>query len=531
MQSKTAKRRPNFLFIMCDQLRQDYLSCYGHRTLATPHFDELAARGVRFENAYCQSPLCAPSRASFYTGRYQASHGVCGNEDAVQLGEYMMGDYLRPLGYRSAVVGKTHSYKSPAEIRKNAIDPESDLALTAATGGFEPYENHEGLCLDPVLPKNHGYTNYLRSIGFKEKNPWHTRANSGIDSNGKLHSGWALRSSVYPAALSEEHSETAFTTRRAMDFIKETDDQPWCLHLSFIKPHWPIIAPDPYHQMFQKDDIQTVVRSAAERDDPHPVIDAFMKAEYSQSYSDDEIRDIVLPAYMGLVKQLDDHIGRLMKFLEEEQVLDRTVIVLTSDHGDYLGDHWLGEKDLFHEPSAKIPMIVVDPDSQSDVTRNSVRTELVEGVDIVPTFVELAGGEICRERVEGHSLLPLLRSSSIAEHWREYTISEIDYADRGARYELNIEPYECRATMVRDARWKYIYYKGYPHQLFDLEQDPDELNDLGKDSSLQNVVRRMKDALFDWQYSLKRRVGLDYNEAITYGPERDEEYGIIIGRR
>ncbi len=531
MQSQNNKTPPNFLFIMCDQLRQDYLSCYGHQSLVTPNLDALAARGVRFENANCQSPLCAPSRASFYTGRYQSSHGVCGNEDSVRLGEYMMGDYLRPLGYRTAVIGKTHSYKSPSEIKKCAIDPASDLAATAATGGFEPYESHEGLYPDPILPKNQGYTDYLRSLGFNDRNPWHTRANSGVDKNGKLHSGWALRSSVYPAALPEEHSETAFTTRRAMDFIKETKSQPWCLHLSFIKPHWPIIAPAPYHKLYDKDAIQNVVRDASERKNPHPVIKAFMKAEYSQSYADDEIRDIVLPAYMGLVKQVDDHIGNLVRFLDKQDVLDSTVIVFTADHGDYLGDHWLGEKDLFHEPSVKVPMIVVDPDPKADITRNSVRAEFAEGVDIVPTFVEMAGGEVCRERIEGHSLLPLLRSSSSAEHWREYTISEIDYADRGARYELSIEPYECRATMVRDARWKYVHYKGFPHQLFDLENDPDELNDLGQDSGQQSVVQRMKDALFDWQYSLKRRVGLDYNDAVSFGPERDERYGIIIGRR
>ena len=529
--TETMNSRPNILFIMCDQLRQDYLSCYGHQTLATPNVDALARRGVRFENAFCQAPLCAPSRASFYTGRYQSSHGVQGNDDATRLGEHMLGDYLRPLGYRTAVVGKTHSYKSESEIRKWGIDPNSDLAKSAASGGFEPYEHHEGLYPDPILPKNLGYTNYLHSVGFGDENPWQARANSGIDDSGKLHSGWALRSSVFPAALAEEHSETAFTTKRAMEFIQESKTLPWCLHLSYIKPHWPLIAPAPYHKMFDRNEIQKVVRSESERENPHPVIGAFLKAEYSQNYANDDMREIVLPVYMGLVKQIDDHIGRLVNFLEELNLLSRTMIVLTSDHGDYLGDHWLGEKDLFHEPSVKIPMIVSDPDSKADSTRNSVRTEIVEAVDLVPTFVETAGGEICRERIEGLSLLPLLHSSSSAQHWREFAVSEIDYSDRGARYELGAAPYECHATMVRDSRWKYIYYQGFAHQLFDLEQDPDELNDLGRDPSLNKVVQRMKEALFDWQYSLKRRVGLNYSYAEGQGPERDEKFGIIIGRK
>ena len=515
---------------MCDQLRQDYLSCYGHQTLDTPNIDALAKRGVRFENAYCQAPLCAPSRASFYTGRYQSSHGVQGNEDATLLGEYMMGDYLRALGYRAAVVGKTHSFKSKSEIKQWGIDPDSDLAKTAKSGGFEPYEHHEGMYPDPILPKNLGYTNYLHSVGYTDPNPWQTRANSGIDQNGNIHSGWALRNSVYPAALEEEHTETAFATNRAMDFIRESKDQPWCLHLSYIKPHWPLIAPDPYHNMFSRDDIQEVVRSKKELENPHPVIGAFLKAEYSQNYANDEIRDIVLPVYMGLTKQVDDHIGRLIKFLQNENLLSSTMIVFTADHGDYLGDHWLGEKDLFHEPSAKLPFIVVDPDVDADCTRNTVRTEFVEAVDIVPTFVEFAGGEICRERVEGFSLLPLLRSTSSPEKWRDYTVSEIDYADRGARYVLGIDPYQCHATMIRDARWKYIHYHGYDYQLFDLEHDPNELNDLGQNSDMSAVIGRMKELLFDWQYTLKRRVGMDYEYAQGQGPERDEEFGIIIGR-
>ncbi len=529
-ETKCAKA-PNFLFIMCDQLRHDYLSCYGHPTLETPHIDRLAERGVRFENAYCQSPLCAPSRASFYTGRYQSSHGVCSNDDATQLGEYMLADYLRPLGYRTAVVGKTHSYKDPAEIQRCAISPDSEFAKSAVSGGFEPYEHHEGLYPDPILPVSLGYTRYLNSVGYADANPWQTRANSGIDKNGNLHSGWSLRSSVYPAAVSDEHSETAFTTRRAMDFIDETGNQPWCLHLSYIKPHWPVIAPAPYHRVFEKKHLQHPVRSESERTDPHPVIDAFMKAEYSQNFADDDIRNIVVPAYMGLVKQIDDYVGRLWTFLQDRDLLDNTVIVFTSDHGDYLGDHWLGEKDLFHAPSVKIPFIVVDPNERADSTRGQSLSELTEAVDVVPTFVELAGGQVAIERLEGRSLVPVLRSETSATSWREYAISEIDYCDRSARYELNIEPYECRATMVCDGNWKYIYYKGYPQQLFDLDEDPDELNDLGRHPGMNTVVEWMKEAIFDWQYSLKKRAGLSYDEAMIQGPERDEQFGIIIGRR
>ena len=520
----------NILFIMCDQLRQDYLSCYGHKTLETPNIDQLATKGVRFDNARCQAPLCAPSRASFYTGRYQSSHGVYGNEDATQLGEKMLADYLRPLGYRTAVVGKTHSFKSETDMQEAGVNLDSQFARAAASGGFEPYELHEGLYPDPLLPDDQGYTNYLRSLGYEDPNPWQTRANSGVDEDGNLHSGWSLRSSVYPAALPEAHSETAFTTRRAMDFINETNDQPWCLHLSYIKPHWPIIAPTPYHRIYDASDVQNVIRSEPERENSHPVIDAFMRLEYSESYSRSEVRDIVVPAYMGLVKQIDDHIGTMLAFLDKRNLSQNTMIVFTSDHGDYLGDHWLGEKDLFHEPSVKLPMIVVDPRKKADCTRNKIRAELVESIDILPTLVEYAGSSICQERIEGRSLMPLLHNSRPTQGWREYTISETDYADRGSRVTLGIAPYQCRATMVCTSRWKYIHYYCFPPQLFDLEQDPGELVDRGQDSGLESVRQRMKEAIFDWQCSLKRRVGLEYGYMEGQGPQRDEQFGIVIGR-
>ena len=129
----------NILFIMCDQLRFDYLSCYGHLKLHTPNIDSLAARGVRFDNAYCQAPLCGPSRASFYTGRYISSHGVMANEDATRLDELTIGDYLRPSGYRSALVGKAGSRKDSEMLSAFGIDPDSEYARAAASGGFEPF--------------------------------------------------------------------------------------------------------------------------------------------------------------------------------------------------------------------------------------------------------------------------------------------------------------------------------------------------------------------------------------------------------
>ena len=148
-------------------------------------------------------------------------------------------------------------------------------------------------------------------------------------------------------------------TMRAKEFIKETGDTPWCLHLSFIKPHWPYMAPTPYHNMYGKDSFTPVARTEKERKDPNPVYKMFMDEKVSLTFSKQGTRETVLPGYMGLIKQIDDHLGDLFDFLDQEGKTDETMIVFTSDHGDYLGDHWMGEKELFHDVSVRIPLIIV----------------------------------------------------------------------------------------------------------------------------------------------------------------------------
>lgn len=518
----------NVLFIMCDQLRWDYLSCYGHQTLHTPNIDSLAARGVRFDNAYCQSPLCGPSRASFYTGRYMSSHGVMANNDPTRVDELTITDYLRPSGYRSALVGKAHNRKQRELLQALGVDPESELSRNAGSGGFEPFELHDGL-----LPGKHhnDYSAYLNRQGYPGENPWLDYANSGEDRDGNVRSGWRLRNCVYPARVAEKHSETTYTTNRAIDFLEQQDgDRPWCLHLSYIKPHWPLIAPAPYHDLYASKDVQTVVRDDSELHNPHPVYAAFMEQEYSESYARDDVRESVIPVYMGLIRQIDDQLGRLFEYMKKTDQFDNTMIVFTSDHGDYLGDHWLGEKDLFHEPSVRIPLIIVNPNLTADETRGSVCTEMVEAVDLLPTFVEYAGANICHERVEGCSLMPLLRSQAAPADWRRYAVSEIDYAERGPRTLLNLPPYDCRAVMIREQRWKYIHHSRFRPQLFDLREDPRELVDLGEDPVYRKVRRDMQQLLIDWRRRQKPRVGTPYDDLSTMGPDLDESKGIVIGR-
>ena len=527
------RRSKNILFIMCDQLRWDYLSCYGHPRLATPHIDGLAAKGVRFTRAYVQSPVCGASRMSFYTGRYVQSHGASWNGVPLKVGEMTLGDYLRPLGVQTVLVGKTHMRADREGMERLGIDPGSIIGVRVAECGFDPYERDDGLHgigpdgrYDPQVPR---YNRYLNDKGYAGDNPWHDWANAAAGEGNRLASGWAMRHARKPARVREEDSETPYMTSRAMDFIREAGDAPWCLHLSYIKPHWPYIAPAPYNDMFTAADVLPVVRSEEERGDPHPVFAAFMDLGASRSFSRKEVREEVIPVYMGLIKQIDDQLGRLFAFMQERGLLENTLIVFTSDHGDYLGDHWMGEKDLFHEPSVKIPLIVYDPSSQADGPRGSVCDELVESIDLIPTFLEALGVDPAGQshRLEGRSLVPFLRGSPPAE-WRRFAISEYDYSLLPVAAELGVEPRDARLFMVADKRWKLVQPLGFRPMLYDLAADPNELRDLGADLACENERRRLMTALNAWGLRLSQRTTRS-EEQIKQSRGKSHRRGILIG--
>lgn len=195
------KDATNILFIMFDQLRWDYLSCYGHPHLETPNIDRLAARGVRFTRAYCQAPLCGPSRASIHTGRYMSSHGAMANEDPLKLGELTLGDYMRDLGLSPVLVGKMEVSGARAALARLGVDPDSGAGRAVVNGGFEPFEKLEGLYPDPILPPRLGYNDYLRRRGYAGDNPWELYANSATGEDGRRVSGWNMRHAGRPARV------------------------------------------------------------------------------------------------------------------------------------------------------------------------------------------------------------------------------------------------------------------------------------------------------------------------------------------
>ncbi|MDJ0629096.1 MAG: alkaline phosphatase family protein [Rhodobacter sp.] len=517
----------NVLWIMADQLRFDYLGCYGASHIDTPNLDWLASQGMRFNKAYVQSPVCGPSRMSFYTGRYVRSHGATWNGFPLRVGEPTLGEHLREVGVKCALVGKTHMIPDRAGMARLGIEPESTIGALVSECGFEVFVRDDGTNHSDY-PGRHAedYDQYLRDHGMDGDNPWEEWANTAIGPDGEWRSGWLLENAPLAARVPKEHSETAWLTTRGIEFIEAQGDQPWLCHLSYIKPHWPYLAPAPYNAMYGADDLPPVNRHARERQTDHPLMQAWTSMRVSQSFSRDEVRDMVGPAYMGLIKELDDQLGRLFSYLSESGRMDDTMIVFCSDHGDNMGDHWIGEKDLFYDCSARIPLLVYDPRRPADATRGATSDSLVEGIDLTPTFLDFFGAAPKPHILEGRSLQPILHGEN--PDWRSYAVSEYDYATRDARRPAGVDQADARLVMIFDGRWKYIHAETFRPMLFDLQTDPGELNDLGADPAYTHEIERLREAHFDWARRHHARITLPA-ETIEKMTDAREPPGILIG--
>lgn len=330
-----------------------------------------------------------------------------------------------------------------------------------------------------------------------------------------------------PAAITDEESETPYMTTRAIEFMDQAGEAPWCLHLSYIKPHWPYIAPPPYNDMYGPEHVIPVNRADAEWDDMHPVFETYASGKIGKSFARDEVRAEVIPSYMCLIKQCDDQMGRLFDYLKKTGRWDDTLIVVTSDHGDYLGDHWMGEKDLFHDCSSRIPMIIRDPSSAADAARGTTCDALVEAIDLAPTFLEIAGGEDRPHVLEGRSLIPLVHGER-PSNWRSFAISENNYGLFPGVAAFADTMDDPRQFMVVTERWKYVHAPGLRPMLFDLENDPDELNDLGNNSAYADVRASHREMLADWAQRLSQRVTMSEDQ-VKAERKRSFTRGIQLG--
>ena len=490
----------NVLFIMCDQLRRDALSCYGGPVPA-PNLARLAAGGVMFDHAYVQSGVCGPSRMSFYTGRYVASHGATWNYVPLSIAELTLGDYLQQAGRTATLAGKTHVAPDNDAFARLGIELESERGALLREGGFASIDRYDGHHPPGI---ESGYADYLRAHGYASADPWSDYVIAAED-DGRVVSGWQMRNVHLPARVAEEHSETAYITDRALDWIRAQGDTPWVLHLSYVKPHWPYMAPAPYHALFRGTDLGPIARgprdgTAAE----HPVVAAYRQHDEALSFGREDVARHVRPAYYGLVAQIDHHLGRVQDALAALGRADDTLIVFTSDHGEFGGDRGLGEKELFYDEIVRVPFIVRDPDARADATRGTVDARFVEAIDVLPTALDALGIAGASHRVEGRSLLPLLREAA-APAWRDAVYAELDYSFRRARRVLGRAVGECNAIMVRTREWKYVHWQGFRPQLFALADDPHEFIDRGDDPRYDAERRRLATQLFDWLAARKRR--------------------------
>jgi arylsulfatase A-like enzyme len=416
----------NILFIMCDQLRADHLGCYGHPYLATRNLDALAARGVRFDRAFVQSGVCGPSRMSFYTGRYMSSHGATWNRAA-----FGRRDHARRISARRRAHAGALGQDARAERHRRNGAPATRRRRRWAPAGRRGLSS-SSIATTAISRTGSPYAAYLREHGYTGDDPWSDYVISATDHDGRIVSGWHMQNAHLPARVAESHSETAYTTDRALDFIRTQGDRPWVLHLSYVKPHWPYLAPAPYHARYTLGQCLPVKRDARELQSQHPVLAAYRQQEECVNFARDEVWQTVRPTYQGLVQQIDDHLGRVWKALDRLGRFADTLIVFTSDHGDFLGDHWLGEKEQFYDTVQRVPLSVYDPAAAADATRGHVETRFVEGVDLTPTFLDALELPIATERIEGASLLPLTRGGAVPA-WRAAVFSELAYGYREAR--------------------------------------------------------------------------------------------------
>ncbi len=440
--------RLNILVIQTDQMSAKALAAYGHDLTKTPHIDRLAESGTVFENAYCNFPLCVPSRASMLTGRYANSIGVWDNASELPASVPTLAHYLRREGYHTVLAGKMH-FIGPDQLH-----------------GF-----NERITTD-IYPSNFAWTpDWIAGERYRP---------TGINMRAVVDSGVCTRSLQIDY---DEEVEFA-STQKLYDLARYGTDSPFLLWVSFTHPHSPYITTPEYWNRYQQDQISMPTVRGLHIDE----MDVMSRWLYYAHATDlhEVTEEHVLSArhaYFGMCSYLDDKIGRLLDTLEQLQLDSNTVVILTSDHGEMLGERGMWFKQAFFEWSTRVPLLIRIPGMKSA----PLVQEIVSLVDLLPTLIDVAGGkpEDTVSGLDGHSLMPLL--SGISE-WNNQVISE--YTGEGVNA-------PCR--MIRNNQHKLIYTHGYPSLLYDLSNDPNELTNLINQPGQESLQLSLLELLLrDW---------------------------------
>lgn len=418
-------KKQNILILMADQLTPFALSCYGGGPAKTPHLDALAAKSVIFESAYCASPLCAPSRFSLLSGKRPSSIGAFDNAAEFPSQTLTFAHYLRAEGYRTSLSGKMHFC------------------------GADQLHGFETRLTTDIYPADFGWT---PDWTLPEHRPsWYHNMGSVLDA------GTCVRSNQL-----DFDDDVTFTTRRhlfdiARDRQAGNDSRPFFMVASLTHPHDPYAIPQRYWDLYEDEDIP--LPSGPIADDPHSRRLRHVSETDRTPPSIEQVRR-ARRAYYGSIAYVDEQFGLILNALEEAGFADDTMIVVTSDHGDMLGEHGLWYKMTFFEGGCRVPLLVHAPGTFHPHRVGAS----VSHLDLLPTLVELARGQSIEEwpdAPDGRSLLPHLEGKTANAH--DEAIGE--YLGEGAIAPL---------LMIRRGRYKFIHTPSDPDQLFDLQSDPHE---------------------------------------------------------
>ena len=426
----------NCIVLLSDEHNRDVSGCYGHRMVQTPNIDRLAKNGTRFTNAYTNCPICVPARASLATGRYVHEIGNWDNGAAYDGGERSWHHELRDQGFRVDSIGKLHFGRVGEDHGfTKEIDP---LQVVDGVGDI---------------------------LGCLRDDPPQRHKRGGIEEAGPGDSTY-----IRYDASNAEHACRWIAAHAG-------DSKPWVLFVGFVLPHPPYIAPPDLFDYYPIEDIELPPQWEYEEWPDHPALDRFRwMFDYQEPFSEENVRRLQA-AYYGACTHLDLQVGRVIDAVEECGISRSTRIVYTSDHGDSLGARGLFGKFTMYDESASVPLILTGPDVPSGVSRSTP----VSLVDIFPTLLESVGATPDdRVKRPGDSL------------WR---IADESDRDRIVFSEYHAVGSRRGIFMVRDARYKLVYYVDETPQLFDLLADPGELVDRSADSELGDVRSRLEGEL------------------------------------